>query len=200
MPNDKVALSNEERIAANARFNEVAPTDENGKLAEYDVNVKGLEPLAGELNETGKKILNVILTDFSAENEAEAECDVFKKLRNAAGRAGMLENKSDQIVFFKTLADPQFMNIVKQVGQGLIGIHIVPIVAKVIQQALEGDKTSQKWALEITGLMPGKYDFYLQRYSYTHNTVNTGDINYNGKTDDELLAIVREFDEAEVVQ
>lgn len=195
MPNDKVAISNEEREAANKRFTEMAPTDTNGKLADYDVSVKGLEPLAGELNETGKKILNVILTDFSAENEAEAEKDVFKKLRNACGRAGMLEKKSDQVTFFKTIADPQFMNIVKQVGQGLIGIHIVPIVAKVIQQALEGDKTSQKWALEITGMMPGKYDFYMNRYQMTHNTVNVGNLNFEGMTDAELKECVFALDD-----
>jgi DNA relaxase NicK len=181
----------------------MAPSYKDGSTTPtFDANVKQLEPLANELNETGKKILEVILTDFSPENEAEAERDVFLKLRNACARAGMLEKKSDQITFFKTLADPQFMQIVKTVGQGLIGIHIVPIVSKVIQQALEGDKTSQKWALEITGILQGKYDFYLNRYQMTHNTLNVGNINFEGKTDAELAELVgslNDVSEAEIL-
>jgi len=192
---DSPRLEDEERAEANKRFTEMAPSYKDGAVAAFDANVKGLEPLANELNDTGKRILEVILTDFSPENEAEAEKDVFKKLRNACARAGMLEKKDEQIQFFKTLADPQFMNIVKTVGQGLIGIHIVPIVAKVIQQAFEGDKTSQKWALEITGILQGKYDFYLNRYSLNHQTVNVGNINFEGKTDAELAELVYSLDD-----
>ena len=188
-------LDDSERAAANKRFNEMAPSYKDGAVPVFDADVKGLEPLANELNETGKRILEVILTDFSPENEAEAEKDVFKKLRNACARAGMLEKKDAQIQFFKTLADPQFMGIVKSVGQGLVGIHIVPIVAKVVQQALEGDKTSQKWALEITGILQGKYDFYLNRYQLNHQTVNVGNINFEGKTDAELAELVDSFND-----
>jgi hypothetical protein len=189
-------LKDEERAEANERFTELAPTFSKGATpVEFDASLKGLEPLADKLNETGKKILNVILTDFSAENECEGEKDVFKKLRNACARAGMLEKKDDQITFFKTLADPQFMHIVKTTGQGLIGLYIIPIAAKVIQQALEGDKTSQKWALEITGILQGKYDFYLNRYSLTHNTINAENINFDGKTDAELAECVLALDD-----
>lgn len=170
-----------------------------------DANIKGLEPLAEQLTETGKKILNVILKDFAVDASTDgvaAEKDIFKALRAACARAGMLgteSNRHDQTDFFKTLADPQFMNIVKTTGQGLIGINIVPIVAKVIQQAMEGDKTSQRWALEITGILQGKYDFYLQRYNLTHNTINAGEINFDGKSDKELEAIMRDFVEVEVI-
>lgn len=189
-------LKDAERAEANERFTELAPTFSKGATpVELDASLKGLEPLADKLNETGKKILNVILTDFSPENEAEAEKDVFKKLRSACARAGMLDTKSHQVEFFKTLADPQFMNIVKTTGQGLIGLYIIPIAAKVIQQALEGDKTSQKWALEITGILQGKYDFYLQRFSLTHNTLNAGTINFDGKTDAELTECVLALDD-----
>ena len=183
--NKTVRLSDGERKASNDAFTALAPSFKDAPVA-MDANVQGLENLADKLNETGKRILNVILTDFSAENEAEAEKDVFKKLRNACARAGMLEKKGDQITFFKTIADPDFMHIVKTTGQGIVGLYIVPIVAKVIQQALEGDKTSQKWALEITGIMQGKYDFYLNRYNLTHQTVNVGNINFDGMSDAEL--------------
>lgn len=171
----------------------------DGKAPELNATVKGLEPLAEQLTDTGKKILNVILTDFSGDPEIEGERDVFLKLRKACERAGMLEKRGDQCDFFKTLADPQFMNIVKTTGQGMIGIYIVPIVAKVIEQAMAGDKTSQKWALEITGILQGKYDFYLQRFSLTHNTLNAGNINFSGKTDEELSKLVEELTDAEVV-
>lgn len=194
--NDSPRLPDGERAEANQTFNELAPDlAKDPKAIELNANVAGLEPLADKLNETGKKILNIIITDFSAENEAEAEKDVFKKLRNACARAGMLDSKNTQIEFFKTLADPQFMQIVKTTGQGLIGLYIIPIAAKVIQQALEGDKTSQKWALEITGILQGKYDFYLNRYSMTHNTINAENINFDGKTDAELAECVLALDD-----
>jgi len=196
IPEDQPRLSDVERAKANERFKETA-VDFRKDEASFDLNIKNLEPLAEKLNETQKKILNVILSDWSAENTIEAERDIFLKLRNACGRAGMLENKNDQITFFKTLADPQFMNIVKTVGQGLISIHIVPIVAKVIQQAIEGDKTSQRWALEISGVMPGKFDFYLNRYQLNHQVTNIGEINFDGKTDAELSEMVGDL--AEVV-
>jgi DNA relaxase NicK len=192
LKNDSERLPDEERKAANERFKEWAP---QAPGVTFNANLEGLEPLADKLNETQKKILEVIITDFSGENECEAEKDVFKKLRNACARAGMLEKKADQVTFFKTLADPQFMGIVKAVGQGLIGLHIVPITAKCIQMALEGDKTCMRWAFEMTGMMQDKYSFYKDRWQFTHTDVNIGEINFDGKTDAELKEIVGQFSE-----
>jgi hypothetical protein len=196
MPQVNTNLTPKEKKESNERFTELAPTFSKGASpVELDASLPGLEPLAQKLDETGKKILNIILTDFSAENEVEAEKDIFKKLRNACARAGMLDKKYDQITFFKTLADPQFMNIVKTTGQGIVGMYIVPVVSKMIAMALEGDKTAIKWVLEITGLMQSKYDFYLNRYSLTHNTINAENINFEGKTDAELATIISDFDD-----
>lgn len=185
----------------NERFTEL--TSNFSKAAtpvEFDASLPALEPLSKQLDETRKKILEIILTDFSVGGDIEAERDVFQKLRNACARAGMLGNRADQIEFFKTIADPKFNNVVKAVGQGLIGMHIVPVVAKMINMALEGDKQCIKWVLEVCGMMPGKYDFYLNRYQYTHNTVNAGNINFEGKTDKELDDLIREFDGAQVAE
>lgn len=190
--NDSERLPDTERKEANKRFAEMAPS---AIPATFDANIKGLEPLAEQLNETQKKILEIIITDFSSENECEAEKDVFKKLRNACARAGMLEKKSDQVIFFKTLADPQFMGVVRSVGQGLIGLHIVPITAKCIQMALEGDKTCMRWAFEMTGMMQDKYGFYKDRWQFTHNEVNVENINFKDKTDAELVEIMASFKE-----
>jgi len=187
-----------DRDEAKIRLRKLAPdfSEDSGRPPALDANVVGLEKLHDKLNETGKKILNVIITDFAADNPVEKESDVFKKLRNACKRAGMLGNTSDQIKFFQTLADPRFIGITKAVGQGVIGMYLVPIVAKVVQQALEGDKTSQQWALQITGMLQTKYDFYLNRYELTHNSVHADVINFEGKSDGELERIVNGLDDA----
>jgi hypothetical protein len=196
-PNDTPRISDYEREEANKVFTELAPSFKKDAIpVELDATVKGLENLADKLSETGKKILNVVLTDFAPENPIEAEKDVFKRLRNACGRAGMLDSKGDQITFFKTIADPDFMQIVKTTGQGIVGLYIVPVVAKVIQQALEGDKTSQRWVLEITGVIESKYQFYMNRYALTHSTTNVGNINFEGVPDEELSQIVASFSDA----
>lgn len=168
---------------------------------EFNANLVGLEKLADKLDETQKKILTVVLTDFSDDPESEGEISVFRKLRGACARAGMLDSRKDQIKFFSTIADPTFSQIVRSVGSGLIGIYIVPIVAKVIQQALEGDKTSQRWALQISGVMPDKYEFYTNRWQLTHNDVTIGELNLEGKSDEELKRVLTEISydaEAEV--
>lgn len=165
-----------------------------------DANIKGLEKLSGELSESGKKILNVILTDFddsSADDTIDEEHIVFKRLIAACARAGMHDTKTKQVQFYKTIADPQFMQVVKTTGCGLVGMYIVPVLSKIIMQAIEGDKTSQNWVLEITGMKPGKYDFYLNRYQLTHNTVNVGELNYEGKSDAELRDIIGQMTDVE---
>jgi len=194
------SLYDSDRKKANEKFKALAP-DFSKDEPQLDANIQGLEKLGEKITETQKKILNIILTDFSPENSTEAEKDIFKKLRAACARAGML-GKSGEVDFFRTLADPGFNNIVKTVGQGIIGMYIVPVAAKVVQQALEGDKTSQKWVLEIAGLLQTKYDFYLQRYQMKHQTINVGEINFSDKSDEELEELVSNLEyvpEAEVV-
>jgi len=198
---NSVALSRAEKDRANEFFKENAP-DLTTQDIELDANLKGLEQLEGQLNETQKKVLQIIVTDFSPENEAEAEKDVFKKLRNACARAGLRDKKSDEIDFFRVLGDPKFGHIVKTTGQGIIGLYIVPLAAKLINMALEGDKTCMKWALEIAGLLQSKYDFYLQRVALTKANINVGgDLNFEGKSDKELEELINSIEhvpEAEV--
>lgn len=194
---EKGGLTSKELSEANERFAELAPVfSKDASPVELDASLKGLEPLAEKLNETGKTILNVVISDFSAEPTVEAEKDVFKKLKNACARAGMA-GTGDEVAFFKTLGDPQFNQIVHTVGRGVIGMYIVPVAAKIINQALEGDKTSQKWVLEICGLIDSKYDFYLNRYNLTHNSINAQNVNIEGKTDEELKELISSLDDVE---
>jgi len=176
---DRVDLTKAEKIAAKERAMEILP-DEVGE--DFDADMKGLEPLADKLNDAQKRILEVIITDIFPETETECEKDVFKRLRNSCDRAGMLEDQSAQRMFFRTLADPGFQHVVKSVGNGLIGLHVVPIVQKCIELALEGDKTCLKWALEIIGMKQSKYDFYLDRRQQNQlNIVNKGHVDFTSE-------------------
>jgi hypothetical protein len=194
-------LDDSERAEANKFFTEKAPTGET--IGGLDLTPKGLEKVAEQLTETQKKILNIVLTDFSPENEVEAERDVFLKLRNACKRAGMLERKQDQVTFFQTLADPKFAETVKMVGCGLIGVNVLDIVSTVYRKGVvEGDKTCLKWLMEILGLLPSKYDFYLQRYQIGHLQIGNQSVNFEGVPDEELKKFVHDLDDvsdAEVV-
>lgn len=166
-------------------------------VVKFDQNVIGLEKLSEKLNETQKKILGVILTDFADDPESEPELRVWQKLRASCQRAGMAGSIGDQIKFYSTVADPQFIQVVRAVGSGLIGVYIVPVVARVVKQALEGDKTSQRWILQISGVMPDKYEFYMNRYQLTHKEVNIGELNLEGKSDDELKRMLLEVEYAD---
>lgn len=199
-------LSSKERKAVNKRaeelmpdFSEKLPTDE-----EFDANVRGLENLGSMLDNWQKIALGGLLTDFTAENEYEAEKDIFKKLRNVALRCGMLGNKTLEAKFFNTIGDPKFIAISKAAGLGVIGLWLIPIAAKLVQMAMAGDKTAIKWVLEITGLKQSKFDFYMNRYQATHSNVERQyNINLGDHTDAELeklLAGIEHDSEAEVAR
>jgi len=159
--------------------------------AVFDANVAGLEKLAEELTETQKKIFNVIVSDFSDEPEAEAEMNIFKRLRAACRRAGMLEDGHKQVDFFRVLQDEKFQHIVKTVGAGMVGMYVVPLMAKQIELALGGSQTALDRLFEIMGLKQSKYDFYLQRVALNKTDINVGgDLNFEGKTDAELKKLV----------
>ena len=161
-----------------------------------DANIVGLEKLSEDLNITRKKILNIILSDFPDKPDAssEAEMNVFIRLRTACGRAGMLEDPEQQAEFFRTLADPEFNHVVKSVGTGLVGMYVVPLMAKQIELAMGGSQAALDRLFEMCGLKQSKYDFYLQRVIANKTDINVeGDLNFEGKSDSELKKLVGSF-------
>jgi hypothetical protein len=174
----------------------LVPDLSNGKkLSEVlDADVVGLENLADHMTPEQLKVLNVILTDFSEEPEAEMEKSVFKRLRGACKRAGMLEDPHTQREFFQILADPKFMKIVKATGKGLVGMFIVPLLEAQIKLAVEGNQTALDRLFEMVELKQSKYDFYLQRVAMNKTDINVGgDLNFEGKTDAELKELAASF-------
>lgn len=172
-----------------------------------DANIVGLEKFKKQLTETQKKILNVIVSDFSEESKADidkrGDMQVFNRLRAACIRAGMLHDRGEQAEFFRTLADPDFQHVVKTVGTGLVGMYVVPLMCKQIELAMSGSQTALDRLFELMGLKQSKYDFYLQRVALKKTNINVeGDMNFNKKTDKELEEIIASFEnvgEAETV-
>ena len=168
-----------------------------------DANIKGLEKFSKQLNDTQKKILNIIVSDFSNESKSDidkrGDMQVFNRLRAACIRAGMFADRSDQANFFRTLADPEFGHIVKTVGTGLVGMYIVPLMSKQIELAMGGSQTALDRLFELMGLKQSKYDFYLQRVALKKQTnVNIGgDVNLGKKSDNELREIIASFEQCE---
>lgn len=146
------------------------------------------------LTDTQKKFIEVLFSDFHDEPEKETERSVFKRLRGACERAGMLEDRSKQSDFFRVLADPKLNEIVKAVGKGLVGAHIGPLIETQINLAMEGNQTALDRLFELVGLKQSKYDFYLQRVALSKTDINVGgDLNFEGKTDAELKELVTSF-------
>lgn len=159
-----------------------------------NANVSGLEHIADHVADEHLKVLNIIMTDFSDEPEAEREMSVFKRLRGACQRAGMLENKSKQREFFQILADPKFNKLVKATGRGLVGMYIGPLLETQIRLAMEGSQTALDRLFEIVGIKQSKYDFYLNRVALNKTDINVGgDLNFEGKTDAELKELAASF-------
>lgn len=176
------------REATNERAKELGSSYEEGEVGEYPVDIQGLKPLAEQLNATQKKILDIILTDFSHEPEVESENSIYKRLREACKRAGMRDGGAMEKQFFNTVADPGFMDIVSKTGQGLVGIHVIPLVSKLIQMGLEGDKQCLFKALEIANVTMSKYEFHMNKYNLRHgNDLNIGELNLNKNQGDDYL-------------
>lgn len=169
---------------------------ENRELPKVlDADIAGLEQLSKDLDRTRKKILNVIITDFpSATEKDDGERWTFSRLREACGRAGMLEDRNKQAEFFRTISNPEFNQVVKTVGTALVGMYVVPLMAKQIELAMNGSQAALDRLLEITGLKQSKYDFYLQRVALNKTDINVeGDLNLEGKSDAELEKMAASF-------
>ena len=200
-----LGLTSKERKEANERMGELAV---DFRKPDLDTSCLATEPellvdFKEEVSEWQKKVASVMLTDCAPENECEAEKDIFKKLREGCARAGMRDKGSTETGFFNIISDKRFSEAVKQIGQGVVGLRILPVVDKLLELAMAGDKTCIKWALEISGIMPSKYDFYLARRQTIN--VTAGDqytVNFEGMEDAELERIADGLDdvtEAEVI-
>lgn len=199
-------FTTQERKEANERMAELAPDfSEGGALVDdLAANMGDLESAQAVINEQLAKVATVILTDFSPQNELQAEKDIFKALRNACKRAGMLDKGNSERDFFKIIYDPKFQLAVRQLGTALVGMHILPILAVVLDEAIvKRDKTCLGWALEMMGLKRDKYQFALDRRQIVNiNAGNEYNVNFEDKSDEELKRIADGLDnvtEAEVV-
>ena len=161
----------------------------------FDLVPPGLEELAVELTEEHKKFIAVFLTDFFGAEE-RSEKEVFKNLRNACARAGMLEKKGDQVKFFHMLADPKLQWVSRKCAQGVISTALIPVMMKVTSQAIDGDKKSQEWVLEMSEMIKSKYQFYLDRRQQISGDVSidaSHNLNVDGMDDKELDAAFAEL-------
>ena len=192
-----LGLTSKERKEANERMGELAV---DFRKPDLDTSCLATEPellvdFKEEVSEWQKKVASVMLTDCAPENECEAEKDIFKKLREGCARAGMRDKGSTETGFFNIISDKRFSEAVKQIGQGVVGLRILPVVDKLLELAMAGDKTCIKWALEISGIMPSKYDFYLARRQVINvNAGNQYQVSFEDKSDEELERIADDLD------
>lgn len=164
---------------------------------EPTLTIDGLEDAAESLTDDSKKILNFLLTDV-INDDTGRDPDVTKAIRRACRRAQMQDGGGDEIAFFRHVTDPGFMKTVKDTGAALIGVHILPLVATLLNIAIEERK---QWAmtacLKISGLLPTQYDIYQLKYENTHTNIFSGEVNYGDKTDKELKDICAEIYDVE---
>lgn len=190
---------------ANERAAALVPdhSDPNDDGPRFDVAPPGMAWLSGKMSKDQKKILSGILCDMYPDNEEETRPAVYRKLHAAAKRMGFLGSHGDELRFFRTLADPDFNEITKVVGRGLVGLEVLEVLDTAIEQAKNGCLTSQKRIFEIAGLLDSKYDYYKNQYNLTHNGPIAGDVNIGEKTDKELAVIANSFsdvtEEAEII-
>ena len=79
-------------------------------------------------------------------------------------------------------------------GTALVGMYVVPLMAKQIELAMNGSQAALDRLLEITGLKQSKYDFYLQRVALNKTDITVeGDLNLEGKSDAELEKMAASF-------
>lgn len=165
---------------------------------EPTLTIDGLEDAAESFNDDSKKILDFLLTDV-INDDTGRDPDVTKAIRRACRRAQMRGTRTDEVAFFRHVTDPGFMKTVKDTGAALIGVHILPLVATLLNIAIEERK---QWAmtacLKISGLLPTQYDIYQLKYENTHTNIFSGEVNYGEKTDKELKDICAQvYDESE---
>ena len=167
--------------------------------AKFEEEAKAaLKAASQEVDVWQQRIAAVMLTDFYDEPNDSPIGDVFKRLRAACARAGMLDHGEKEAHFFNVIKDRRFTAAVKQLGQGLIGIKAIPLVNKLIDMAMDGNEKALFKALEIAGIIPTKFDIYLNRTTNNNtnreivqnNTINLGD-----QSDRELEQFADDFND-----
>lgn len=154
--------------------------------AEPTLSMDGLEKAAESLTDDSRHILEFLITD-AMNDDADADQNVTRAVKRACRRAQMKDGSSNEMSFFRHVQDPGFMKIVKDTGAALVGAHILPLVATLLNIAIEERK---QWAmtacLKISGLLPTQYDIYQLKYENTHVQNFSGEVNYASRSDKEL--------------
>ena len=149
-----------------------------------------LEKVSDSLTDGSKKVLETILTDIFPENDDAPDSVVVAGIKKACRRA-QADGTVNELQFWRHVADPGFMKVVKETGAALVGMHVLPLVATLLNMAIrDKDKWALKTSLQIAGLLPTKYDIYQLRYEERHNNVFSGEVNFGGKSDQELKDII----------
>ena len=155
------------------------------------LGLETLEKTSESLTAGSQKILETILTDIFPEQDNAPDTVIVAGIKKACARAQMGDKKTDEITFWRHVADPGFMKVVKETGAALVGIHVLPLVATLLNMAIQDkNQWALKTSLQIAGLLPTKYDIYQLRYEERHTNNFSGEVNFGGKTDQELENIV----------
>ena len=171
---------------AAAMLKEVQENELPPNLA-IDLPEKTLE----SLTEGSKKVLETILTDIFPEQEDAPDSVVVAGIKKPCVRAQSSSDAVNELTFWRHVADPGFMKVVKDTGAALVGMHVLPLVSTLLNMAiLDKDKWALKVSLQIAGLLPTKYDIYQLRYEERHTNNFSGEVNFAGKPDKELENIV----------
>ena len=93
------------------------------------------------LTEGSKKVLETILTDIFPEQENAPDSAVVAGIKKACQRAQNSSDAVNEVTFWRHVADPGFMKVVKDTGAALVGMHVLPLVATLLNMAIE-DKDS----------------------------------------------------------
>ena len=175
-----------------------------GKRQKPTLGLETLEDAQQSLTEGSRRVLETILTDIFPEKDGEQESAVIAGIKGACQRAQMTK-AGDEKDFWRHVGDAGFLKVVKETGAGLIGMHVLPLVATLLNIAIYDKK---QWALDrclqIAGLMPTKYDIYQLRWDMRHTEINAGgDVNLASRSDSELEGILEQIhdvtEEAEII-
>lgn len=167
-------------------------------------NLGDLESAQAFINEQLVKVSATLLTDISPQNELEAEKDMFKAIRNACKRAGMLDGGTQERDFFKIIYDPKLQQAVRQIGKALVGLNILPLMAVAFDEAFNKRNVQVLgWLFEIAELKRDKYQFALDRRQVVNiNAGNEYNVSFEDKSDEELERLangLHDVTEAEVI-
>jgi len=181
--------------------------DMAGSNSKKMLGLSTLEDVSKDLAEGSRKVLETVLTDiFPEPDERGGDHAIISGIRKACVRAQAGEkNRGEELTFWRHVADPGFMKVVKDTGAALVGMHVLPLIATLINMAIvDKDKWALKTSLQIAGVIPNKYDIYQLRWDQRHTEIVAGgDVNLGGKSDSELKGILEQIhdvsDQAEVI-